>query len=200
MCKHFQHLPRWALKMIMMKVRNLSLVCCQAPKLPPLPQFLTRGCAERLAISPISTCLFLRLIVDMVKTPLSTTFLVLVEHLVSFHVMDSIENMQGFMGFMGSLTATELKKTTSIPPDPPLNDHFCIMEPSQYKWSAQRMYPLDPNARWAGSNLSAKLPTRGKSNTLGSAGQRKVCFSFFCWIAISLSIYLTTLLSHYLKV
>ena len=69
----------------------------------------------------------------MVKTPQSTTFLVLVEHLVSFHVMDSIENMQGFMGFMGSLIATELNKTTSIPPDPPLNDHFCIMEPSQYK-------------------------------------------------------------------
>ena len=69
----------------------------------------------------------------MVKTPQSTTFLVLVEHLVSFHVMDSIENMQGFMGFMGSLTATELKKTTLIPNDPPLNDLFCMMEPSEYK-------------------------------------------------------------------
>ena len=78
--------------------------------------------------------MFLRLIVDMVKTPSQLhIFLVLVEYLVSFHVMDSIENMQGFMGFMGSLTATELKKTTSIPHDPPLNDLFCTMEPSEYK-------------------------------------------------------------------
>ena len=124
MCKHFQQLPQWALKMVMMKVKNLLLVCCQAPKLPPLPQFLTRGCRASCHLPHFN--IFLKIDCWYGKDPP-------VNYISRVGRTSCLISCHGFnwkharlYGLYGLFDSNRAKKDQFDPPWPPIKWHFFL--------------------------------------------------------------------------